>query len=99
MPELIRFVIRHLAIGFSLALPFTGMLLWFDVANLWHLVTSTADGPLAVVLLVFFNGIVLAGAQLGIALVLLAEKDSTPRGGRLVPVRVAAHRQGAAGRT
>jgi hypothetical protein len=87
MPQLIRFVIRHLAIGFALALPFTGLLLWLDVANLWHLVTHTAEGPLAVFLLVFFNGIVFAGAQLAIALVLLADRDG-PRGGRAVPVRV-----------
>jgi hypothetical protein len=87
MPQLIRFVIRHLAIGFALALPFTGMLLWCDVANLWHLVTNTAEGPLAVVLLVVFNGIVFAGAQLTIALVLLADRDG-PRGGRRVPVPV-----------
>jgi hypothetical protein len=98
MPELIRFVIRHLAIGFALALPFTGMLLWFNVANLWHLVTHTADGPLALFLLTFFNGIVFAGAQLGIALLLLADRD-TPRGGRLVPIRVAAPGKRSAPRT
>jgi hypothetical protein len=98
MPQLIRFVIRHLAIGFALALPFTGMLLWFNVANLWHLVTNTAEGPLAVFLLVFFNGIVFAGAQLGIALVQLAEGDG-PRGGRAVPVRVTVHARKPAPRT
>jgi hypothetical protein len=98
MPELIRFVIRHLAIGFALALPFTGMLLWFNVANLWHLVTNTAEGPLAVFLLVFFNGIVFAGAQLGIALVLLADNDGT-RGGRRAPSLVPVPARNGAPRT
>jgi hypothetical protein len=75
MPQLVRFYIRHVLIGFALAAVFTGLLLWLNVGNLWHLVTHTAEGPLAAFLLFFLNGIVFAGVQHGIAVMLLAEDD------------------------
>lgn len=74
MPALVRLYIRQVAIGFAIAAAFTALLLWFDVAGLRHLVTHTAEGPLAVVLLVVFNGIVFSGVQFGIAVMRLAER-------------------------
>lgn len=94
MPQIVRFYIRHVLIGFAVAALFTGLILWLDVGGLWHLVTHTAEGPLAVFLLFFFNGIVFSGAQNAIALMLMAEDEpSAGRGtaGRLpVPVPVTA---------
>jgi hypothetical protein len=97
MPALVRLYIRHVAIGFALAAAFTAMLLWLDVAGLWHLVTHTAEGPLAVVLLVVFNGIVFSGVQFGIAVMRMAEPPPSggsrrPAGMALVPVRAEARR-------
>lgn len=80
MPDLVRLYIRHVAVGFALAAVFTGLLLGLNVANLWHLVTHTAEGPLAVGLLVVFNGIVFSGVQFGIAVMRMA--DRAPRGGK-----------------
>jgi hypothetical protein len=88
MPDLIRFYIRHTAIGFALAAVFVAMLLWFNVANLWHLVSHSPDGVLAVALLWMFNGIVLGGAQFGIAVMGMAEKDDDPEGGQAEPVAI-----------
>ena len=87
MPALIRLYVRHALIGFAIAAAFTGLLLLFDVAGLRHLVTHTADGPLAVALLVVFNGIVFSGVQFGIAVMRLGERpEGDDRGsGRILP--------------
>jgi len=82
MTQLIRLYIRHVAIGFALAAVFTGLLLWFNVANLWHLVTHAPGGFLAALLLVMFNGVVFSGVQFGIAVMSLAEDDAGDGGDR-----------------
>lgn len=81
MPELVRLYIRNVALGFVLALLFTGALLALNVANLWHLVSSTSGGVIAVVMLVVFNTIVFAGVQFGIAVMRMAEDRDPPHGG------------------
>ncbi|MDF1717089.1 MAG: hypothetical protein P1U75_10540 [Antarcticimicrobium sp.] len=86
MPELIKLYIKNVLIGFAVAAGFVAMLLWFNVMNLWHLVSSTDVGILAVVVLWFAHGIVFAGVQFGWAVMALAERDeSGPRGN--TPVR------------
>ena len=82
MPKLIRLYITQVAIGFGIAAAFVAMLLWFNVANLWHLVTHTEQGLLAVVILWVANGIVFAGVQFGIAVMRMQDHDDDePRGG------------------
>ena len=73
MPKLVRMYIQHVLIGFVLSLIFVGLLLWFNVVNLWHLVTATSDGPWAVFLLVVFNTIVFGGVQFGIAVMRMGD--------------------------
>jgi len=97
MPDLIKMYIRHSVIGFVLSAVFVAMLLYFNVVNLWHLVTHTDVGFLAVFLLWLFNGIVFAGVQFGIAIMLMKaddddDDDDDHRGHPvgLTPVRVAA---------
>lgn len=86
MPKLVRLYITQVAIGFGIAAAFVAMLLWFDVANLWHLVTHDEQGLLAVVMLWVLNGIVFAGVQFGIAVMRMQQNDDTPRGGHHRPV-------------
>jgi hypothetical protein len=99
MPQLVRLYIRHVLTGFALAAVFTGLLFWFNVGNLWHLVTHTSEGPLAAFLLFFFNGIVFGGVHHGIAIMLMAREDETtgchsaPPDADPVPVRVTAERR------
>ncbi len=101
MPKLIRLYITQAAIGFALSAVFVAMLLWFDIANLWHLVTHSDIGLLAVVVLWVLNGIVFGGVQFAIAVMRMKDDDDDePRGGprrpirvdtsRMIPVRVAA---------
>ena len=84
MPELIRMYIRHVAIGFALSAVFVGLILWGNVLNLQHLVMNTSGGYLAAFLLWFFNGLVFAGAQFGIAVMGMAEEQD-PEDGTTAP--------------
>jgi hypothetical protein len=82
MPPVFRFYLRQVAIGFAAAGTFVGLLLWQDVAGLRGLIAGSPDGPLALVLLFVFNGLVFAGAQAGVAVFLMADRDEPPSGRR-----------------
>ena len=82
MPELVRLYIKNIFIGFGLALTFVGLLLWFNVANLWHLISTSDIGYIAIALLVVFNTIVFAGVQFGIAIMRMAEPEDGSGGGK-----------------
>jgi len=79
MPRLVRIYIIDVITGFGLSALFTGLLLWLDVAHLWHLVTSVQGGWIAVLMLFVFNGIVFAGVQFGITVMGMAN-DGTGGG-------------------
>ena len=88
MPKLIRLYITQVLIGFGIAGAFVAMLLYFNLANLWHLVTHSPSGLLAVFILWFANGIVFAGVQFAIAVMRLKDDDDSGSGGRRDPIRV-----------
>jgi len=97
MPDHIKFILRHALFGFFIALGFVGMLLYGNVANLWHLVTHTAEGPIAVVMLVVFCTITFGSVQIGYKIMMLGEEnDDDDQGGkrdglpvaRLIPIPV-----------
>ncbi|SLN23217.1 hypothetical protein ROA7450_00909 [Roseovarius albus] len=82
MPKLIRLYIINAAIGFGLAAVFVGMLLWFNIANLWHLISTSDKGWQALLILWVANGIVFAGVQFAIAVMRMKDDDDDePRGG------------------
>lgn len=87
MPDHIRFILRHAAFGFVIALAFVGMLLAFDVAGLWHLVTHTAEGPIALLMLVVFCTITFGSAQIGYKIMTMGEDDDDDRGGKRAAIR------------
>ncbi len=86
LPELVRLYLRNIALGFLLALVFTGLLLGLDVAHLRHLTFGISGGWLAVVMLVLFNTIVFAGVQFAIAVMRMAEPGDSPRRGNRAPI-------------
>ena len=89
MPKLIRLYILNVAIGFGIAAVFVGMLLWFNIAGLWHLITHSDQGILALFILWVFNGIVFGGVQFGIAVMRQKDDDDDePRGGHRQHVRM-----------
>ena len=81
MPKLIRLYIKNVAIGFGLAGVFVGMLLWFDIANLWHLISTSDKGWLALLILWLANGIIFAGVQFAIAVMRMKDDDDDHHGG------------------
>lgn len=98
MPAHIRMILKHAAIGFGISVAFTAMILAFNVGNLWHLVTNTAEGPIAVIMLVVFGGITFGSAQIGYVIMTMKEDDTPPGGKRdavpaldAVPVPVPVH--------
>ena len=78
---LVKFIIRNTLIGFILAAIFVGLLLWANVGNLSHLIATSDVGGLALFLLWFFNGIVFAGAQTSVSVLLMTETDGDDGGG------------------
>ncbi|WP_306152561.1 hypothetical protein [Roseovarius sp. MMSF_3281] len=83
MPKLIRLYIVNVAIGFGIAAVFVGLLLWFNIANLWHLISTSDKGWLAVLILWISNGIIFAGVQFGIAVMRLKDDDDDDHHGGL----------------
>ncbi|WP_343079654.1 hypothetical protein [Ostreiculturibacter nitratireducens] len=81
MPKLVKLYIKNVLIGFALAAAFVGLILWLNVAGLWHLVTAVSGGWIAVLMLWVFNAIVFAGVQFAFAVMRLADDDDGPRGG------------------
>jgi len=93
--------IRHVLIGFALAIGFVALLLWQDIAGLRHLIFETKEGWLGGVLLVMANGIVFSGVQFGIAVMNMAEDTNEPprpRPNALLPTRVPARAHAPANR-
>ncbi len=88
MPKLIALYIRSVAIGFGLSAVFLGLMLWQDVAGLRHLIFGSDMGLVAAAMVFMFQGVIFAGVQFGIAVMLLADPDAPPSGGlraRLMP--------------
>ncbi len=94
MPRLVRLYIQSVAIGFGMSAGFVAALLGLNVASVGGLIIGAgAMGWVAVAMLVVFFGILFSGVQFGIRIMLMAEKDDTPRGGlrqHMVPVPVRA---------
>lgn len=88
MPDFIKMMLRNALYGFFIALAFVGGLLYYNVANLWHLVTHTAEGPVALVVMVVLCTITFGSVQIGIRIMMMGEEDDGPRGGRRDGVRV-----------
>lgn len=93
MPALVRLYLQSVALGFAIALAFTAVLLWLDVAGIGHLVLGSDIGWIAALMLVVFNGIVFSAVQFAVRVMDMAE-DEGPKGGHgarepvLVPVPV-----------
>lgn len=88
MPKLIALYIRSIAIGFGLSAAFLALMLWQDVAGLRHLIFGSDMGLVAAAMVFMLQGIIFAGVQFGIAIMMLADPDAPPMGGlrdRLMP--------------
>lgn len=98
MPDHIKYLMTHAVIGAAAGVCFSGLLIFLDVAGLWHLVVETADGPLAAAIMTVFFVITFASVQMGRAVMSLAERlddedGNGPGGGELILVRAGDVRQ------
>ena len=80
MPALIRLYIQSVAIGFAISAGFAVLLVWQDVMGIGRLVLASPQGWIAALMLFVFNGIIFAGVQFGLRVMLMAE-DEGPKGG------------------
>ncbi len=95
MPALVRLYIRNVITGFGLSAAFVGALLWLNVANLWHLISTSPQGWIAALMLFVFNGIVFAGVQFAIVIMRMEDRGDGGRGRKVplatnIPVRAEA---------
>lgn len=95
MPDHIKLLLRHAAFGGLISAVFVAMLLWFNVVNLWHLVTHTSEGPLALGVLFVLCWITFGSVQIGIRIMTMGADDDQGGGKRApepvampIPVRV-----------
>lgn len=82
MPTLIRHYIRQVLLGFGLSAMFVAGLIALDVAGLRHLVLGSRSGWLAGGLLWLFNGLVFAGAQFAVSILLMSDQGTDGGSGR-----------------
>ncbi|KIN64001.1 hypothetical protein Z946_2884 [Sulfitobacter noctilucicola] len=81
MPDVFKFYIKHALIGFLVAGVFVGLLLYFNVANLWHLISTSDIAIMALVVFWALNGLVFGGVQTAVAVMLMAEDRSDDSNG------------------
>ena len=90
LPMLVRFLVRHGALGFGLAAVFVGALLAFDPQDAATLLLTAAGHWWPVVVLWFFTGLTFGAVQIGVATMLLARRDPPrPTRGSGAPVSLA----------
>ncbi|MGU3496697.1 hypothetical protein ACLBXM_21865 [Xanthobacteraceae bacterium A53D] len=82
MPVLVRFLMRHAAIGFGIAGLFVAVLLALDIYGLRTLMAASSDGWLAAGILTFAMGLTFSSVQMGAAIMLLAQREDRPTGGK-----------------
>jgi len=86
MPELVRLYIKNVFMGFGLSAIFVGGLLYLNIGNLWHLISTSPVGWIALTMLVFFNGVVFAGVQFAMTIMRMETQDDEPKGGNRRPI-------------
>lgn len=67
MPLLVKFLIRHAALGFGFACVFVGALIWFDVGRIGTILAQSDIQILATCLLVMMVGLTFSSVQMGYA--------------------------------
>ena len=73
-------VLPSIVDGLGMGVGFTAALLALDVASIRHLVSSTAGGWIAILMLFVFHAVLFSGVQFAIRIMLMAQ-DDTPGGG------------------
>ncbi len=70
MSRMILHLTLYLLEGVLIALGFTALILWLNLANLRHLMLETADGPFALAVFVALCSLTFGAAQMGLRFLL-----------------------------
>lgn len=73
LPLLVRFLIRHAAIGFGVAILFVGLLLALDIGGIAKLIFASSSAGLALAILTFSVGLTFSSVQMGFAVMFLRD--------------------------
>ena len=82
MPFLIRFMLRHAALGFLLGMVGAGIAIAADFGGLRSLAAATPLGWVGLSAFAFLIGLTMGGLQIGFAVMLLPYDDGPPAGGK-----------------
>jgi hypothetical protein len=91
MPQLIRFMLFHGALGFGISAGFVALLVGTDTGGLAALLHGAETHPLPALLLWFLCGLTFGSVQIGTALMLLEADEEPPTSTRIpaaIPIRV-----------
>lgn len=92
MPPLIRFMLRHAAIGFAIGVAIAAIVVATDALHLRSLAMATPMGWLGLAVFCFLTGLTIGSLQIGFA-VMLQKDDDEPVGGHRIRVQRIATRQ------
>lgn len=81
LPRIVRLYMFHCLVGFAISAAFTGVVLYFNIANIGHLVFAVDGGWLAALVFFVLNGTVFSGVQTAIVIMSLGDDDDDDRGG------------------
>lgn len=80
MPRLVQLFLISTLIGYGLAGVFLGLVLWFDIAHLGHLILEVDGGWFAGAIFVVLTGNVFAAVQVGISVMRGVDAGEPPEG-------------------
>ncbi|MBP7340310.1 hypothetical protein [Niveispirillum sp.] len=97
MPPLVRFMLRHAALGFALGVTFAAIIVATDALHLRSLAMATPMGWLGLAVFCFLTGLTIGSLQIGFAVMLQGNDEQAGHGGghgaRLVPIPVRVDRR------
>lgn len=72
--RLLHFLLQHLLFGSVGGLVFGGLLLWFDIAGLWTMISASADRGLFLLLLFFGLFVTFGSTGMAVGVMQLGEE-------------------------
>lgn len=97
MPPLVRFMLRHAALGFALGVAVAAIIVATDALHLRSLAMATSLGWLGLGVFCFLTGLTIGSLQIGFAVMLQGNDEDRDIGGghgaRLVPIPVRVDRR------
>ncbi|MEG3638228.1 hypothetical protein [Magnetococcus sp. PR-3] len=82
--KLANFLLRHTLIGFALSATTVAAMIYWNFNQMGTLILGSSSPILIIAVLTFFMGLTLASAQMGMAVMLLAEPEDKGSRGKFI---------------